>query len=458
MTPRPPGGRFTLLLLLLLAAASPAVNPKNRSASSSGQFVIYCDDRQARSRIVSFVEEVKSDVLRLMHEGDDWKFPVVVTLHQAAAQSGRGEPVIVALANTPAGPKVDINVRIGDDPAKIFLQRHVVRALLLEIAYRDRPPIKAGDRYTEPPWWLAEGIVQAIRSRNGNGEPDIFKSIVNTDRLPPLEKFLVQQPLHLDDAAGAIDRACSLALVEALLHLPKGPENLGRFLRASPDAADDPLAALTRNFPALSDSPQSLAKWWTLQLAGLAKSGQWQGLSAAASDAEITPLLTLDVPVDKAGRTQRFALADFAKFIHLPAAKAVLRTAQVRIVTLGTRANALYHPILAEYEQIFRLLGAGKTKGIAGRIADMERYRLTLLQRLGQITDYVNWYEATQTPGATGQFEKYLRTVESLASKAESPEPADPKISDYLNSLERDFAPFRPDMAGGQEPAGNARR
>jgi hypothetical protein len=441
-----------------MAAASPAVNLKHRSTSSSGQFVVYCDDRAVRARVVGFVEEVKSEVLGFLRESDDWKFPIVVSIEPASERPPGTPPVTISLTNTVAGPKIDVAVVVGDDPTKIFLQRHIVRALLLEIAYRSRPPVSAGKAYPNPPWWLAEGIIQTIRNRNGSGEPDIFKSIVNTEKLPSLEKFVGQPPVHLDNAAGAVDRACSMALIEALVHLPNGAQNLGRFLRASPDAGGDTMGALLKNFPSLGESSHGLSKWWTLQLTELAKSGQWRGLTPAATDAELNAALTLAIPMDKAGRTQSFPIADFEKFITLPGAKSALLAAQLRVVTLSTKASGLYRPILAEYEEICRLLAARKMRGIAERLQKMAAYRKSVLQRLDHITDYLNWYEATQTRGPTGQFDKYLRAAEAAAPKPPPFQSPDPRISNYLDALEDDFAPLRPNTMPGPEPGGSASR
>ena len=72
--------------------------------------------------------------------------------------------------------------------------------------------------------------------------------------------------------------------------------------------------------------------------------------------------------------------------------------------------------------------------------------------------DYLNWYEATQTPGATGQFEKYLRTVEAFAAKRQPLPPPDSRISNYLDSLEQDFAPLLPNMIPGPAPSAGANR
>jgi len=449
-------GSVAMAGLLSFAADCFAVDLRHRSVSSTGQFVIYCDDRDVRGRVVGFVEDNKRELLRLLHENDDWKFPIVVALERAAGSQPRA--VATTLVSTVAGPKIDMAVPIGDDPTKVFLQRHIVHALVLEMVYRERPPTRGGQRYSEPPWWLVEGILQAIRSHHGIRDPDVFRSIVNTEKLPSLEKILTQPPVHLDAAAGAVDRACSLGLIEALLRLPNGPANLGRFIRAWPDAGGDAMTLLTKHFPVLGDSPQSLSKWWTLQLAALGKSEHWHGLSAADSEAELSLLLNFDIATGKPPRNERFALGNFDRYVDLPGARPALRIAQVKIVTLSTKAHVSFRPILAEYEEICGLLSAGKTKGIAGRIGEVEQQRRFVLQRYGQITDYVNWYEATQTPGTTGQFDKYLRTVESLEPKPRPAVRADPRVADYLDSLEQEFAPLRPNMLPGLQPAGSAQR
>ena len=454
MSPRLARGCVIFLLALLLATTGRAVDLRKRSTSSSGQFIVYCDDREVRSRIVSAAEEIKADVLRVLHETDYGKFPIVITLDPAEPDKPL-PPVIVQLVNTIAGPKIDIVVRIGDDTAKIFLQRHIIRALLLDIAYRDHPAIKANQPYAESPWWLVEGLIQILRRRDAGADSDVFKSIVNTDKLPPFEKFLTQTPILLGTVAGTVDSACAMCLLEALLALPDGAQNLGRFIRKFPDAGGDVLGSIASQFSTLNDSPQSLAKWWALQLTRFASNDRWQGISIAESDFELAKLLTLDIVLDKNGRSEKFEFADFDKYIKLPATKLTLHTLQVKLATLGIRANPHYRPILTEYEQLSSQLAAGKTKGVADRIATIEKYRTTVVQRIGQITDYLNWYEATQTPGRTGAFDEYLRRA--APPKLALP-PADPRIVDFLDTLEHDFAPLLPNALPGPAPNGAASR
>ena len=62
------------------------------------------------------------------------------------------------------------------------------------------------------------------------------------------------------------------------------------------------------------------------------------------------------------------------------------------------------------------------------------------MDQMGQITDYLNWYEATQPAGRTGVFDPYIRRAEKMAEHA----PVDPRITEYLDQLEQDFAPISP--------------
>ena len=107
----------------LFAGAGWGADLKNRSTSRTGQFIVYCDDRELRSRVVSFAEELKTDLLQVLRDGDSWSSarpPVVITIDPAATDE-RIVPVQVRWVNTVAGPKIDVVVRIGSDPSEVNL-------------------------------------------------------------------------------------------------------------------------------------------------------------------------------------------------------------------------------------------------------------------------------------------------------------------------------------------------
>ena len=440
----------------LFAGAGWGADLKNRSTSRTGQFIVYCDDRELRSRVVSFAEELKTDLLQVLRDGDSWSSarpPVVVTIDPAATDE-RIAPVQVRWVNTVAGPKIDVVVRIGSDPSEVNLQSHLLKAMLLEMSYRDRTPPENNQPFVEPPWWIVEGVIEIVRNRNGFGGADVFKSIVDTEKLPSLDRFLSQPPLNLDSAAGAVDRACAMCLVEALLALPNGANNLARFIQAWPASAGDVQGALAAQFPVLAESERSLAKWWSLQLARFSTGDRTTGLTLQDTNQQLAALLSFEVPIDKSGKVQRYDVKDFPNFVKLPGAKHALQTQGVKLVVLTANAHPLFRPVLKEYQEIFQQLSLKKTRRIAERIADIDQYRQTVVSQMGQITDYLNWYEATQPAGRTGVFDPYIRRAEKMAQ----PLPVDPRVSAYLDQLEQDFAPIAPNAFPGMTPTGAASR
>src|SRR4051812_28121633 len=122
-----------IAILSLLGLPASGFNARDSSTSISKQFIVYCEDPVLRGRVVSFVEDVKQQVYELL----DWKdrgqrIPIVVMLQAGEA------PVSVRLFNTPDGPTIHVDVRVGQNPADVHLQKHIIRAVMLDFMYRDR--------------------------------------------------------------------------------------------------------------------------------------------------------------------------------------------------------------------------------------------------------------------------------------------------------------------------------
>ena len=60
---------------LCAGAAAAPIDLKERSVSSSKQFIVYCTDVALRGRVASFAEELKGEWLQLLGETDHWKYP-----------------------------------------------------------------------------------------------------------------------------------------------------------------------------------------------------------------------------------------------------------------------------------------------------------------------------------------------------------------------------------------------
>jgi hypothetical protein len=428
-----------LLVIAALAAvvrvdAAPP-DPATRSVSRFRQFVIYCPDASLRRQVASLVEEVKSDVLELLGEADGrWKIPIVLSLVPSSGDSR--PPVVFQMIATPEGPKIEIDVEIGTDLAAVNLRKQIVRAVLLEIAYRDRPPVRGGEEYCEAPWWLVDGAIEILRRRDLGVDSDLFRRLVQNNKMPPIEQFLGLCAGGLGATAEAIDSACAMGLVQLLIEQPNGRANLSRLVRHWPESGRDPMAALAKDFPGLADGSASLQKWWTLNLARFAATNRYLGLSLDETDKQIAALLEFELVIDKTGAKKRFAVGDYAQFIKLPGARAAMAARKKSMIALSAQANALLRPVIAEYDEIFSILSRGKTSRLADRLEGIEGYRATVLHRMDQIADYLNWYEATQFGTRTNAFDSYLKAANEL-SRSDALRSA--PIARYLDLIEKEY-------------------
>jgi hypothetical protein len=428
--------RAALASVLMLVLPASGIDLRARSTSASKQFTVYCEDTALRGRVVSFVEDVKQQTYDLLEWQDRGKrIPIVVML-----QSGESKtPVSVRLLQTVDGPTIHVDARIGKNPADVHLQKHIIRAVMLDFLYRDRPALKPGEPYVEAPWWFVCGVIENQRRKDRGVNAGFFRTLLETNKLPPIEQFLNGHGMDLGSAAAAFDSACAMVFVETLIEQPEGKTRLAQLLRSWPDAHDDQVSALTRSFPSLGDNPDSLQKWWTLNFARFSASDRYLGLSAEATDRELSKLLEFPIAVDKKGKIERFAVSQYSQFIKLPGAKKALNEQRAGIVALSTRANAVFRPVLVGYDEVFALLAKGKTKRIEQRIREIEMYRTTVLHRMTEIEDYLNWYEATQIGGSAKPFEAYLRAAKEMESDRRKSS-NDQAISDYLDVLEEQLS------------------
>ncbi len=416
-----------VVALLAVVTSSGAAEPRQRT--DSGQFTIYCENASLRRQVAGFAAQTRAEVIALLGESDTWKRPIVVTLRLDSPVARTRSPVTVSMVQSPVGLKYEIMAYLGTEPTDINLQKHLIRAVLLEYMYRRGAP--ADGTYVEPPWWLVEGTVELLRRKETGVEPRFFRTLIETNKLPPITSFLAQKPDELGPTALAVDRSLAMCLVQLLVEQPGGRDRLASLVRAWPESRDDSLAALGKEFPALAGAP-ALQKWWTLNLARFAATDRVLGLGADETTRQITGLLTLEL-TQKDGTRQRYAIADFPTYLKLPGAKSALAARQAALVDLSIRANVLLRPVLAEYQECLGLLARGKTRGLEKRLARAAGLQQLVTNRATDIADYMNWFEATQMGSRSNTFDSYLRVADEIAEQLKKRN--DP-VSRYLDQLE----------------------
>jgi hypothetical protein len=108
---------------------------------------------------------------------------------------------------------------------------------------------------------------------------------------------------------------------------------------------------------------------------------------------------------------------------------------QALLLLIGT-AHPVVRPLAREYQKIAVLLARGKRRGIAKRLSHLDITRKELAARMGDIDDYLNWFEATQMEGQSGAFNDYLKAANQ--SHVSAPRRRDP-LSVYLDALADHF-------------------
>ena len=193
------------------------------------------------------------------------------------------------------------------------------------------------------------------------------------------------------------------------------------------------MAHLGSHFPELSNAA-SAEKAWSLHIARLAISRPFQLLGAEETEQKLDELLALKLP--EAGSERNYQLEEFAKFIRNAFSKVALTQCHRDLSILATRANPIYRPLIYEYAEIVAQLAHGRVRGIAERLARLSASRQRVIAKMRAIEDYINWFEATKSPGPSGAFAEYLRAAEWASEPGPRRRDA---LSVYLDVLEAQF-------------------
>jgi hypothetical protein len=403
-----------------VCAALPA-----HSVSPSRQFVIYGEDAALRGTISELAEQTKSNLLALLRHHDEWKTVVIINLQPQQANLPEVPPTDLRVSQTGFGAKLQLDLTIGQNLDGSLIERQLLRGILLEMIYRDEGDLAPGATLVEPPDWLVEGALALTPGREREVE-----ALSATDKGKSLEEFLGQRFDLLDSAGRMLYRACSIALVQLLLD-EGGRSGLARYIANLSHASNDPIADLKARFPQLRED---LEKKWRSTVARLGEHQTYQLLTFAESERRLGELLQIKISDGSRNREQP-KTADLAELANRKASrdeKAAVNQLSQALLLLVATAHPVLRPVEREYQQIAALLARGKRRGIAKRLSHLDGTRKELVARIGEIDDYMNWFEATQMESESGAFDDYLKAASQ--SEVSAPRRRDP-LSVYLDAL-----------------------
>jgi hypothetical protein len=415
------------LLVWLALASSTFAAPQERTVSTSRQFIVHGPDIRLRGAICDIAERTKRAALSLLQTSDAWAIPILIRADFPQAHRPEIPPVQLQISQTGFGLKLQLELLIGHDINPQAIERELLRAILLEMMYRNQPDVPAGTAWVEPPEWLLDGTLALAADEAVAGPLSTISGNV-----PPLADFLRQRPALLDSPSRALYRACSAALVTMLRDSPDGRVQLRRFIAGLPDSPNDSFAYVRSQFPALGESDEQLQNAWTSAVARLAERRSHHLLNCGETERQLATLLR--VGVRKQGQVAiTYTLEEWQKFVGRKEAAEGLHHLNQQLLLFSARAHPLYRPVVEEYQKIVLNLSRKKTGRMGERLAELRGLREHIQRRMGAIDDYLNWFEATQSRTVSGEFRDYMRAAE-LAQERQTRR-RDP-ISVYLDALE----------------------
>lgn len=259
--------------------------PVTSSTSSSRQFIVHGKVFETRSGMSSRCDEIAQEVRKALNDKEPWVLPIVVLLNtgEEAAKS-KGPPVSTTVSELNFGGfhiQVTINEKPGLNAAD--LRKEVVRALLAERVLRNHQKIEAPQGRMLLPDWVMTGVLLAMDYRSSANPSAMFSALYRSGKIYSIEEIIEASPVDMDGLSRSIYETSCCALVLALVDQPEGPQRLNKFLNALAVDQHTERELLGSAFPNLAVSSSSLNKWWSLQLAALAKPGIGEPLNPAES-------------------------------------------------------------------------------------------------------------------------------------------------------------------------------
>jgi hypothetical protein len=430
--------RAATFILLVFACHQLRALP-DHSISPSRQFVIYGGDATLRGAISELAEQTKANLLALLRQRDGWKTAVVINLQPQQANLPEIPPTSLRVSQTGFGVKLQLDLIVGRNLDGSLVERQLLRAILFEMIYRDEGDLASGATLVEPPDWLVEG---ALALTPGREREALVEALSTADKGKSLEEFLRQRFDLLDSAGRMLYRAYSVALVQLLLEQGGGRARLARYISSNlRQASTDPVADLKACFPQLRDDVE---KKWVSTVARLSEHQIYQLLTFAESERRLDESLQIKISDGSRnrGRPKAANLSELSRRKLSPEEKAAVNHMSQALLLLVGTAHPVLRPVAREYQQIAALLIRGKRRGIAKRVSYLDGTRKELAARMGDIDDYMNWFEATQMENQSGAFSDYLMAANQ--SQVSAQRRRDP-LSVYLDALEDQIETSEPE-------------
>jgi hypothetical protein len=268
------------------------------STSASGQFRVHGNELALRSRMSSHLDEIAGELRAALKDGEAHVIPVNVRLSQGAEAiklTSAGAPPVGVQITEVEGGGFHLQMNICDVPALKLkdIHRETVRILLAERILRGHHTATPPKERLLLPDWVFTGTLQTLDFRSAERPATMFAAIFKSGKIYGIEEIITASPTEMDSLSRAIyDTSCG-ALLMALIDQPDGGKRFNKFLNTLAVNPKPERTLLDEAFPGFAASASSLNKWWSLQLASLAKRRVADPLTADETIRELERAITI---------------------------------------------------------------------------------------------------------------------------------------------------------------------
>lgn len=400
------------------------LKPENRTVSDSRQFTAFGGTRENRSSLVRRAEQLKTGLLRELQESDGWKAPVLIVLTPGDGVRLRQSPVLLQVFDAgEAGRKIQIDFAPGTLADATAVDRAILHALLLERALRKQQ--FEGGRFVEPPDWLSSAMAATL-GREAERDALLYAELLEAKSMPDFDRFLERNAATLRGRARDLHAAQSLALYKGLVELPEGRRRIIENLTLT-EPARDPRQRFAQTWAELADDPARLARLWALAVARLSTPKKLEFLGAEETGNKLRQVLR-ELDASAEGEPSPDVLLALSRKEE---GQFRLARAAQELQRLSFRSHPLYAPVVGEYFTLLDDLSRKRRRGFERRFEEAQNLRLSLDDRSGEITDFMNWYQANEAQAEPAPAAVSARPPSEAASRRND------AITRFLDSVEQ---------------------
>jgi hypothetical protein len=428
-----------VLLALLILLPAMAVGQSERSSTQGDRLVVHGANSKLRGVIVQDAESMIRTIDQLAGELSGPPFPVILELYPPV----KGKPSAIMrnflqVEDVKNRYLLEVKMRLGQGNSfdQEALERVLLEMFLIERSLRSLPAGETETRVEIRPW-LLDGIGEALRWKEGQGDRRIYASLVESGGWMAVESLVeAESTAKMDVLSRELFRASSGALVMALLAQPQGKDAMEQYLSKVATFEGEHLTLLRTHFPQVNLGREGLERWWMLQVAAMSEAPLSEAMTIPETEVALKKALKLYFK-SASGRSVEKELDAWQEILKLETEEeraAVVRPAADLLTYLSYRCFPTYRPVLGGYLQALSDIAKGEPENIDEIFENLRIYRDAENRRFEMVIDLLDYYHISTEQNESGEFEDYLRFKRNVESSTETK--SDP-FNRYLDNVQR---------------------